>query len=129
MSDNDDDPSLEELKSQTTKGKRTGAAAQEQQGDLSEDIIERLAAIEDGDRKTLAIRDESLSALFGALEERPEEMEAVIDELSEAAGKDVSDPSKSDLTRLAVRVGLQTAVPEVWDELLDAKRERAVEQA
>lgn len=124
-----DDPDIEELKNKTTKGKRTDAAADEQQGALSEDIIERLAAIEDGERKTLAIRDESLSALFGALEDRPDDMDAVLDDLADAAGKDVSNATKSDLTRLAARVGLQTAAPEVWEELLEAKRQRAVEQA
>lgn len=124
-----DDPDLEELKNRTSKGKRTGAAAEDQQGDLSENIVDRLAAIENGERKTLAIRDESLSALFGALEERPDKMGTVLDDLADAAGKEVSDPTKSDLTRLAARVGLQTAAPEVWKELLDAKRERAVEQA
>ena len=124
-----DDPDLEELKNTTSKGKRTGAAAEEQTGELYEDIMEKLDAIDEGERKTLAIRDESLSALFGALEERPDEMTGVLTQLAEAAGKDPNGETKSELLRLAARVGLQEAAGDSWDELLEAKRERAVKQA
>lgn len=119
---------IEDLKAQTQKGKRTDAAADEQ-SDLYEDIMEQLEAIESGDRKTLAIRDESLAALFGALEDREGEMEATVEALAKAAGKDAGDYTKSELLRLAARVGLQTAASDQWNELLEAKRERAVEQA
>ena len=122
------DDELEDLKAQTQKGRRTDAAADEQR-DLYEDIMAELEAIESGDRKTLAIRDESLAALFGALEGRPDEMQSTLNDLAEAAGRDSSDGTKSELLRLAARVGLQTAAGEQWDELLEAKRERAVEQA
>lgn len=124
----DDEQDIQELKAKTQKGRRTDAAAA-QQRDLYEDIMDELAAIEDGQRKTLAIRDESLSALFGALEERPDEMQAVLEQLADAAGKDSADETKSELLRLAARVGLQAAVGETWDELLEAKRERAVKNA
>lgn len=124
-----DDPDLEELKNKTSKGKRTGAAAEEQHGDLYEDIIEKLEAIDEGERKTLAIRDESLSALFSALEDRPDEMTGVLEQLAQAAGKDPGGENKSELLRLAARVGLQEAAGDSWEELLEAKRERAVKQA
>ncbi|MHC3382167.1 hypothetical protein [Haloarcula sp. H-GB5] len=120
---------IEELKAQTQKGRRTDAAANEQQGELSEDIQEQLEAIDDGDRKTLAIRDESLAALFGALVERDDDLDAAVETLADAAGRDVDDSTKSELLRLAARVGLQEAAPELWDELLEAKKARAVEQA
>jgi ABC-type transporter Mla subunit MlaD len=126
MSDEED---IEELKAQTQKGRRTDAAANEHQGELSEDIQEQLQAIDSGDRKTLAIRDESLAALFGALVERDDDLDAAVEKLADAAGREVDDSTKSELLRLAARVGLQEAAPELWDELLEAKKARAVERA
>ena len=124
---NDND--IEALKEQTQKGRRTGAAADEKPDELYEDIQTQLEAIDSGERKTLAIRDESLAALFGALVEREDDLDEAVATLADAAGRDVDDATKSELLRLAARVGLQEATPELWDELLEAKKARAVEQA
>jgi len=88
-----------------------------------------LEAIDAGERKTLAIRDESLAALFGALVERDDDLDEAVETLAEAADRDVDDATKSELLRLAARVGLQEATPELWEQLLEAKKARAVEQA
>jgi len=120
---------IEELKEQTQKGRRTDAAADEQPSELYEDIQSELEAIDGGERKTLAIRDESLAALFGALVERDDDLDDAVETLAKAADRDVDDATKSELLRLAARVGLQEATPELWDELLEAKKARAVEQA
>lgn len=120
---------IEALKEQTQKGRRTDAAADEQPSELNEDIQAQLEAIDAGDRKTLAIRDESLAALFGALVERDDDLNHAVEVLAQAADRDVDDATKSELLRLTARVGLQEATPELWDELLEAKKARAVEQA
>lgn len=120
---------IEDLKAQTQKGRRTDAAADEQPDPLVDDIQAKLEAIDNGERKTLAIRDESLAALFGALVEREDDLDDAVETLADAADRDVDDASKSELLRLAARVGLQEATPELWDELLEAKKARAVEQA
>jgi hypothetical protein len=124
---NDED--IEELKAQTQKGRRTDAAADEQLGELYEDIQGELEAIDAGDRKTLAIRDESLAALFGALVEREDDLDEAVETLADAADREVDDATKSELLRLAARIGLQEATPELWEQLLEAKKARAVEQA
>jgi len=124
MSDKD----REELKQMTQRGPRTTNAERER--DLSEDILDRLEEIEAGESKTIAIRDKSLSALFGALDERDtDEMGAVLEALAEAAEKDANSNTMSELLRLSARVGLQTAAPDVWDELLEARRQRAEKNA
>lgn len=118
----------DEFKDQYQKGRRTDAAAEEM-STLREDIVAELKEIDGGKRKTLAIRDESLAALFNALDEHDEEMASALEDLGDAAGRDASDHTKSELLRLAARVGLQTAAEDTWDELLEAKKERAVDSA
>jgi methionine synthase II (cobalamin-independent) len=115
---------LEALKEETQKGSRTTNA--EMQQDLVDAIVEELEAIDQGESKTIAIRDESLSALFGAVEEHDsEQMDEMLQSLGDAAGKTPDNATKSELLRLAARVGLQTATPGAWDELVEAKKERA----
>jgi len=126
MSDED----LEQLKEQTTAGTRVAAAAADESNrDLRNRIIDELEAISDGERKTLAIRDESLSALFSALEGDQEDMEQVLEQLATELDRDVEDGTRSELLRLAARIGLQEAAPEAWDELLEARRELVARQA
>lgn len=118
----------EDIKEQYQKGRRTEAAASEMTT-LRDDIVAELKEIDDGKRKTLAIRDESLAALFNALDDHDDELATVLDDLGEVAGREASDQTKSELLRLAARVGLQTAAEDAWSELLEAKKERAVENA
>jgi ribosomal protein L10 len=118
---------LEEMKQETQKGNRFENA--EQNRNLNEDILAELEAIENGEGKTIAIRDESLSALFGALEDRNEELATALDALADEAGKDADSKTKSEVLRLAARVGLQTATPELWDAVLEARREQAAKNA
>jgi hypothetical protein len=121
---------LEQLKEQTTAGTRVAAAAADESNrDLRNRIVDELEAISDGERKTLAIRDESLSALFSALEGNQEDMEQVLEQLATELDRDVEDSTRSELLRLAARVGLQEAAPEAWDELLEARKELVARQA
>jgi len=126
MSDED----LEELKEQTQAGSRVSAAAEKESNrDLQNRIVDELEAIDNGERKTLAIRDESLSALFSALEDDQDDMERVLEQLATELDRDVEDSTRSELLRLAARVGLQEAAPEAWDELLEARKELVARQA
>ena len=118
---------IEEMKQSMQKGSRYENA--EQNRDLHEDIVVELEAIENGEGKTIAIRDESLSALFAALEDRDGELATALDALAEEAGKDADSETKSEVLRLAARVGLQTATPELWDAVLEARREQAEKNA
>jgi uncharacterized protein YpuA (DUF1002 family) len=121
---------IEELKEQTQAGSRvTAAAEQESKQPLRKLVIDELEAIDSGERKTLAIRDESLSALFNALENDPDEMQRVLEALAKELDRDVDDTNKSELLRLAARVGLQEVVPEAWDEVLEARKEMVARQA
>jgi len=124
-----DDEELQQMKEQMQKGKRTDAAADEQPNELHEDIVEQLRAIDESGQKTIAVRDESLTALLGALDDRDEDRADAVDQLAAAAGRDADSATKSELVRLAVRVGLQEATPELWEEVLEAKKARAVDQA
>jgi len=124
---NDDE--LKELKEETTMGKRTDAAAEGQPAELHEDIVEELRAIDQSGKKTIAVRDESLTALLGALDDRDDDREDAVNQLAAAAGRDGEEATKSALVRLGVRVGLQEAAPELWDEVLEAKKARAVDKA
>lgn len=124
MSDEDDE--LAELRAQSERGSRleeddSGAV------DLVDDIIDALDAIENGDqRKTIALRDQSAAALLTALMENPERSKQVGDELREALDRDVDDEyDRSEIVRLALRVGLQHASPDVVEDLQAAHQEHA----
>jgi len=124
-----DDEELKELRESSQMGKRTDAAAEEQPNKLHEDIVEELRAIDESGKKTIAVRDESLTALLGALDDRDDDREDAVDQLADALGRDPEKATKSELVRLSVRVGLQEAAPELWEEVLEAKKLRAVDQA
>ncbi|MDL0119142.1 hypothetical protein PNQ29_05255 [Halobacterium salinarum] len=124
MSDEDDE--IAELRAQSERGSRleeddSGAV------DLVDDIIDALDAIENGDqRKTIALRDQSAAALLTALMENPERSKQVGDELREALDRDVDDEyDRSEIVRLALRVGLQHASPDVVEDLQAAHQEHA----
>ena len=124
MSDEDDE--IAELRAQSERGSRleeddSGAV------DLVDDIIDALDAIENGDqRKTIALRDQSAAALLTALMENPERLKQVGDELREALDRDVDDEyDRSEIVRLALRVRLQNASPDVVEDLQAAHQEHA----
>jgi hypothetical protein len=124
MSDEDDE--LAELRAQSERGSRL---EEDDSGtsDLVGDIIDALDAIENGDqRKTIALRDQSGAALLTALMENPERLKQVGDELREALDRDVDDEyDRSEIVRLALRVGLQNASPDVVEDLQAAHQEHA----
>jgi hypothetical protein len=130
MTDADDDE-LEALREQTDVGTRAQSETPgEQSTDLEDAMVAVLADVEDGEvSKTLSVRDARLTALVRALE-TTDELDDVGAALQKELGRD-GEPEgfdRSEVLRLAVRLGLQEAAPEVLDTARDAYGKHASEQ-
>jgi len=129
MSETDDE--LEELREQTDVGTR---AESELSGgktsDLEDAIVTLLGDVESGEvSKTLSVRDEQLAALIRGLEQTDnlDEVGASLrEQLGRNGGSDGTD--RSEMIRLAVRLGLREAAPEVVETARDAYARHASEQ-
>nr|EGQ39608.1 MAG: hypothetical protein J07AB56_03360 [Candidatus Nanosalinarum sp. J07AB56] len=129
MTDTDDE--LEELREKTDVGTRAQSEASEEESpDFEETMVELLADVEDGGvSKTLSVRDARLTALVRALEETGELADTGAALQGELGGETAVDGiDRSELLRLAVRLGLQEAAPEVLDSARDALARHASEQ-
>lgn len=129
MTDTDDE--LEQLRQQTDVGTRAQSETPgEESTDLEDAVVALLADVEDGEvSKTLSVRDARLTALVRALEETDglDDVGAALrEELGREADADGTD--RSEMLRLAVRLGLQEAAPEVLDTARDAYARHASEQ-
>ncbi|WP_306055555.1 hypothetical protein [Natronococcus wangiae] len=122
-----DDLDLEELREKTERGDRTDEDKTSSDQDFVDELVEALDAVDRGDRpKTIAVRDQPIAALLAALDESDERMQDVGQSLEESLGRDPSDEfDRSEIVRLAFRVGLETAAPERMDQLSDAIGEYA----
>ncbi|WP_115865490.1 hypothetical protein [Halorussus litoreus] len=124
------DPDLEELRQQTQRTDRLAETAPDadEDADIVEELVDNLAAIDSGEQaKTFAARDQSVTALLATLDDHDAEIEAVGTALQSALGREV-DPAeldRSEIVRLAVRLGLREAAPEYLDLLADASAEHA----
>ncbi|MFC7078951.1 hypothetical protein [Halorussus caseinilyticus] len=124
------DPELEELRQQTQRTDRLAESAGVEEGtdDLVEDLVDALGAIDSGEQaKTFAARDESVTALLTTLDDRQEDLEAVGTSLQGELGREIDTSSldRSEIVRLAVRLGLREASPEYLDLLAEASGEYA----
>jgi len=126
MPDNDD---LERLREQTSHGDRideTPATASDEPDPFVVTIQEELAAIDDGDRsKTISVWDGNLAAFIHALEAHPNHQQAVGEALAAELETDVDEVDRSNILRLALRVGFRNAAPDEFDALRTAVREHA----
>lgn len=127
----DTDKELKKLQEQTDPGTRAQSATPgEERTDLEDAMVALLADVEDGEvSKTLSVRDARLTALVRALEETgdlDDVGDALCEELGREANADGTD--RSEMLRLAVRLGLQEAAPEVLDNARDAYARHASEQ-
>jgi hypothetical protein len=127
----DDDEELEQLREDTELGTRAEySTPSEETTNLEDTMVALLADVEAGEiSKTLSVRDERLTALVRALEETDgldDVGEALREELGREADADGTD--RSEVLRLAVRLGLQKAAPEVLDTARDASARHASEQ-
>ncbi|WP_226043530.1 hypothetical protein [Natrinema sp. DC36] len=114
---------LDELRDATQKGDRLDESNNDSDEDLVDEIVGAITEVESGDRpKTIAVRDQPIAALLAALDEADQdEMVDVGHALEDALNRDHSDEfDRSEIARLAFRVGLQEAAPEIMDQLGEA---------
>ena len=127
----DDDEELEQLREDTELGTRAEySPSGEETTNLEDTMVALLADVEAGEvSKTLSVRDEHLTALVRALEETGG-LDDVGENLREELGRggDADGTDRSEMLRLAVRLGLQEAAPGVLDTARDASARHASEQ-
>lgn len=123
MSDED----LDALREQTSQGDRIDEAAKvDDRQSLVDDIIAELEAIESGEQqKTVSVWDGPLAAFIRALEANPEQMDDVGRALQNHLDVDEGDVDRSELLRLALRLGFQEAASEEFDAVREAVQEHA----
>jgi hypothetical protein len=123
----DEDEELAALREQTSQGDRIDqATSAEQNQELVEDIVGELESIDAGDQqKTLSVWDGTLAAFIRALEENPERMETIGHSLQQQLDIDTTPVDRSEVLRLALRVGFQEAAPEEFDAVREAVRKQA----
>jgi ABC-type transporter MlaC component len=129
MSD-ESETDLAHLREATDHGDRLEKATEEvDRAELQESVTEYLVEIEDGDRqKTVSVWDGEIAALLSALEDHPEEMTRVGNALRETLDSDTDtndDVGRSEIIRLALRVGLREATPEDIETVRKAVRDYA----
>lgn len=129
MSDDD----LEALREQTSQQDRIDeaeAAAATDTAALTTDIVDELERIAHGDeQKTVSVWDGPMAAFIRALEQHPEQMEQVGQALqeqlkSESPGTD-TEITRSELLRLSLQLGFETAAPKTVAAVRDAVQEHA----
>ena len=124
------DPDLEELRQQTQRTDRLAEPSRPDDDgeDVVEELVDALADIDSGEQaKTFAARDASVTALLTTLADREDDLAEVGTALQAALGRD-RDPAaldRSEIVRLAVRLGLREAAPEYLELLADASAEHA----
>ena len=123
----EDDEELAALREQTSQGDRIDQAASvEQKQDLVSSIVEELEAIDAGEeQKTLSVWDGTLAAFIRALEENPDQMEDVGRSLQQRLDAADDQIDRSEVLRLALRLGLQEAAPEEFDAVREAVKKQA----
>ncbi|WP_293032665.1 hypothetical protein [Natronococcus sp.] len=113
---------LEELRKKTERGDRNDEIRTEADSAFVDELVDAIEAVDSGERpKTVAVRDQPVAALLATLDDDDDEMAAVGNALEEALGREHSEKfDRSEIVRLAVRVGLETATPEKTEQLSDA---------
>jgi hypothetical protein len=125
-----DDDELEELRRQTERGDRLDEdGRRDATAQFRERVQTALDELEAGERqKTVSVWDGPLAAFVVALE-NTEDMEAVGTSLQEALGSDVDVEAldRSEVLRLALRLGFQEAAPGYLETAREAVREQAAD--
>lgn len=127
MSEDDD---LAALRDETAHGDRidTADAASDRRA-FVDDILAELEAIDDGDKqKTISVWDGHLAAFVRALEANPDRMEAVGERLQQRLDREHEEVDRSEILRLALRLGFKEAAPDELDAVRDAAGEHATNQ-
>ena len=123
------DENLDQLREQSQRGSRL-QESDESETELVDKLVVALEEIESGDRrKTIAVRDKPVAALLKTLDDNPDDITAVGQALQQALGRDTNEEfDRSEISRLAFRVGLQEAAPEYMEQLQDAHAEHMNDQ-
>lgn len=123
MSDED----LEALREQTSQGDRLDeVGSEEETREFVDDIVAELEAIDAGEQqKTVSVWDGPMAAYVRALGENPDRMEAVGENLQDRLDVDVENIGRSEILRLALRLGFETAAPDDVDAVREAVQEQA----
>jgi hypothetical protein len=122
-----DEEELEALRQQTDRGDRidTATDAADQQA-FVDDIVAELEAIEAGDQqKTVSVWDGHLAAFLRALEENPDRMTEVGQNLQRRLDIDEGEIDRSAVLRFALRLGFREAAPETFEAVREAARTHA----
>ena len=127
MSGDEDDVDLAALREQTSQGDRLDeAGSAEKKQALVDDIVSELEAIDGGEQqKTVSVWDGNLAAFIRALEDNPDRMEDVGQALQQRLDVDVGEADRSDILRLALRLGFQEAAPDEFDAVREAVGKQA----
>lgn len=132
-----DDTDVEKLRKRHQKGSRvTGAATESEKSTdefdpLEEAMVESFAQIERGETaKSLSVRDGQLAALIHGLEAEPDELEVVGVALQKALDRETDSEAvdRSEVIRLAVRLGLRKAAPETVETARSAQARHLASQ-
>lgn len=125
MSEDDD---LAALREQTAHGDRIDElAADDAKQKFVDDILAELDAIDAGDeQKTISVWDGHLAAFIRALEENPDRLEAVGHAFQRQLDLEEGDIDRSEILRLALRLGFQEAAPAEFEAVREAAREQAI---
>lgn len=126
-----EDEDIAALREQTSQGDRIDeATAQEDKQAFVDDVLTELEAIEAGDQqKTVSVWDGKVAAFIRALEENPDRLERVGDGLQKKLEVDAANEiDRSDILRLALRLGFQEAAPAEFDAVREAVREQAAKR-
>ena len=123
-----DDDELAALREQTSQGDRIDEASESaNQQEFVENIVAELEAIEEGEKqKTVSVWDGHLAAFIRALEDDPDRLESVGHGLQQRLDVDESEVDRSELLRLALRLGLQQAAPEEFEAIREAAKQQAI---
>jgi len=130
MNDTSDvDEQLEELREEESSGNKLERDSAQTQRSFAEKIVQGIDAVDDpttSDSATLSFHDKNLAGLFVALEDDDGRREEVAEALSEKMGHsvDTEDVTRSQMLKLAVRVGLQEADPQLMEEAEEAANQR-----
>lgn len=133
MTDEDTEDKLDEVRQKSTSGGGSRLDADEVRDDVVDELVDALRAADEGDlSKTLSVWDPEMAALLDVLLGDQERAHADVEALAERLEASVEDGGpvdRSDLLKLAIRVGLREVDEEIFADLHETRRERAIQTA
>lgn len=121
------DREIEDLRQSTTPSTYVEEQLDEEPEELQSDLLEALQEMDEGELpKVIAVRDRHTTALLRALEETEEGLALLGHTLESSLGRQQSSEfDRSQVLRLAIRLGLQEGAPSYFAQLEDAAAQHA----